>query len=79
MTVEQLIKKLQEFKPETEIMFSCNIESGYSSSHVGDASCNIDFQEVYEYQGTNEDGENEEMEKENVVLINVWGEESSFD
>lgn len=79
MTVQELINKLQSFNPETEIMFSCSIESGRSNSHVGDGNCNIGFEEVYEYVGTDVDGEDRDMEKENVVVFNVWGVESSWD
>lgn len=79
MTVKELMKKLKEFKPETEIVFSCNIESGRSSSTVGDGSCNINFEELYEYVGVDEEGDNVEMEKENVVVFHVWGEESDFE
>ena len=79
MTVKDLIKVLGSFNPETEIMFSCNIESGMSNSSVGDGSCSVYFEEVYEYVGTGEDGEDREMKKENVVVFNVWGVESSWD
>lgn len=79
MTVQDLIKKLEGFKPETEIMFSCSIESGRSSSHVGDGSCNISHEEVYEYTVIDEEGEFVELEKENVVVIDVWGDEVEFE
>ena len=74
MKVQDLIEVLQGFDPETEVIFSCDIESGRSSSHVGYCDVSINHEDVYEYEL-----EGEVREDENVVVINVWGEESDWD
>lgn len=74
MKVQDLIDNLQKYNPESEIIFSCSIESGRSSSHVGYGDVSISHEDVYEYEI-----EGEIQEEEDVVVLSVWGEESDCD
>ena len=88
MKVKDLIKDLQQFNPENEILFGCSIECGYSVS-----VCNYTG-EIYTNEYTNEeikeeiegemDSDTEETYKEvlesldgkGVCVINISGEET---
>ncbi|MNB75777.1 hypothetical protein D3C75_224330 [compost metagenome] len=86
-TVGELLELIKDMDPSTRLVGTCTIESGRSTSSVGDGELSVDFYETYTYtpsddcDGFDEDLElNDEGEVEihNVLVFQVEGQETNF-
>lgn len=87
-TVGELLELIKDMDPSTRLVGTCTIESGRSSSSVGDGDLSVDFYESYTYtpsddcQGFDEDlvlNDEGEVELKNVLVIQVSGEETNYE
>lgn len=87
-TVGDLLELIKDIDPSTRLVGTCTIESGRSTSTVGEGSLSVDFHESYTYTPSDEcDGfdedlelnEDGEVELKNVLVIEVSGEETNYD
>lgn len=74
MTIEQLIKELQTYPLDTEVLFRASIECHRSTSICDKGHEMIEFEENFKYE--NEDGE---LKCGNVLNFTVFGTETDWD
>ena len=87
-TVEELMEFLKTVDPKTRLVGCCTIESGRSTSSVGNGDLSVDFHESYTYTPSDDcDGFDEELELneegevelKNVLVFEVSGQETNYD
>lgn len=87
-TVGELLELIKDMDPSTRLVGTATIESGRSSSTVGDGSLSVDFYKNYTYtpsddcQGFDEDlvlNDEGEVEIHNVLVFQVSGEETNYE
>ncbi|MND75456.1 hypothetical protein D3C80_670750 [compost metagenome] len=87
-TVGELLELIKDMDPSTRLVGTCTIESGRSTSSVGDGDLSVDFHESYTYTPSDEcDGfddelelnEEGEVELKNVLVFQVSGQETNYE